>query len=85
MQPPPGGCVLKLGTMIGFIGTEKAATFGWLCVETVFKSNNQFGDDAATFGWLCVETVLKAIKKRDNSQPPSGGCVLKPPNWWIAA
>ena len=33
----------------------------------------------AAFGRLCVETDLAfAVRMFDNSQPPSGGCVLKP-------
>ena len=35
---------------------DGAATFGWLCVETI-KTNVKFPrSSAATFGWLCVET-----------------------------
>ena len=33
-----------------------AATFGWLCVETRFESEESKQNFAATFGWLCVET-----------------------------
>ena len=55
-----------------------AATFGWLCVETILHRKQYKADLAATFGWLCVETraeyyLLKTIYE----QPPSGGCVLK--------
>ena len=40
-QPPSGGCVLKL--CIGFLNMKwmSAATFGWLCVETVAKDDLQ--------------------------------------------
>ena len=35
--------------------------------------------EAATFGWLCVETFLQISSNLlATSQPPSGGCVLKP-------
>ena len=33
---------------------------------------------AAAFGRLCVETTSAKIKEVDVTQPPSGGCVLKP-------
>ena len=35
-----------------------AATFGWLCVETLLAFLKFFISDAATFGWLCVETIF---------------------------
>ena len=35
-----------------------AATFGWLCVETISVAINTVEPFAATFGWLCVETVM---------------------------
>ena len=34
----------------------QAATFGWLCVETLKPTTWQKPHIAATFGWLCVET-----------------------------
>ena|GEM_PF-2923454 len=34
MQPPSGGCVLKLPVFAVANETGEAATFGWLCVET---------------------------------------------------
>ena len=40
----------------------KAATFGWLCVETNGKTSNRFREIAATFGWLCVETIYSLIE-----------------------
>ena len=62
LQPPSGGCVLKL-TRLGVAGNhEEAATFGWLCVET---SKPFVVDDvifAATFGWLCVETKRLRVR-----------------------
>ena len=35
-----------------------AATFGWLCVETLYPQSLLAPLRAATFGWLCVETTL---------------------------
>ena len=58
--------------------SDKAATFGWLCVETGEKKFEFRKSLAATFGWLCVETLLvPAIRQALARQPPSGGCVLK--------
>ena len=54
-----------------------AATFGWLCVETVAEKKDQRKQKAATFGWLCVETICNGVIDKPNKQPPSGGCVLK--------
>ena len=34
MQPPSGGCVLKLIAIMRKLAAIAAATFGWLCVET---------------------------------------------------
>ena len=34
VQPPSGGCVLKLAGVRGLFFDVIAATFGWLCVET---------------------------------------------------
>ena len=36
-----------------------AATFGWLCVETMKDLQEAIGLQAATFGWLCVETPVR--------------------------
>ena len=33
----------------------------------------------AAFGRLCVETNLESRFIENKTQPPSGGCVLKPP------
>ena len=35
-----------------------AATFGWLCVETLSAVAKKLEEIAATFGWLCVETTV---------------------------
>ena len=55
----------------------EAATFGWLCVETVRVVRVFISSAAATFGWLCVETTARAAGWGRRWQPPSGGCVLK--------
>ena len=40
-----------------------AATFGWLCVETINLVSVIIIRNAATFGWLCVETYC-ALKEQ---------------------
>ncbi|ERH27525.1 hypothetical protein HMPREF9065_01209, partial [Aggregatibacter sp. oral taxon 458 str. W10330] len=60
VQPPSGGCVLKLIQLIMRFINRQAATFGWLCVETVSSKLCTLSLIAATFGWLCVETVCCA-------------------------
>ena len=56
----------------------RAATFGWLCVETLPACCAPFPVLAATFGWLCVETLnINLALDSVQLQPPSGGCVLK--------
>ena len=60
-QPPSGGCVLKQAIFDQTINLFVAATFGWLCVETIGSVFIPIFLAAATFGWLCVETysILK--------------------------
>ena len=58
MQPPSGGCVLKLNNHGYIVSIYHAAAFGRLCVETL-KSWVIFNtSSAAAFGRLCVETRL---------------------------
>ena len=38
-----------------------AATFGWLCVETLELKLSELRRKAATFGWLCVETIVLVL------------------------
>ena len=65
MQPPSGGCVLKLMREAHDLHVESAATFGWLCVETVnIVSRALVEMGAATFGWLCVETLCQRRYRR---------------------
>ena len=77
-QPPSGGCVLKLNVPSHIpVYFRVAATFGWLCVETLNEMSLIARSLAATFGWLCVETRAQEWSNSSNAQPPSGGCVLK--------
>ena len=78
MQPPSGGCVLKLSEVCQSADNIGAAAFGRLCVETSFMMVMAQAKMAAAFGRLCVETEAQLKEKEARSkQPPSGGCVLK--------
>ena len=55
VQPPSGGCVLKL-ELTNFDWWAWAAAFGRLCVETQNRSHKTHYPAAAAFGRLCVET-----------------------------
>ena len=57
MQPPSGGCVLKLSTMPSSLPMSRAAAFGRLCVETTNIIDFEKQADAAAFGRLCVEAI----------------------------
>ena len=59
-QPPSGGCVLKPSHFNDRLSNNSAATFGWLCVETIKLADIAVGVNAATFGWLCVETAISS-------------------------
>ena len=77
MQPPSGGCVLKLSNLEKVNADLDAAAFGRLCVETLYNINMFTMPFAAAFGRLCVETLPTPNGYCHNWQPPSGGCVLK--------
>ena len=59
MQPPSGGCVLKLIGGLLMRGFVYAAAFGRLCVETSTYEIYDGYTIAAAFGRLCVETVTE--------------------------
>ena len=77
-QPPSGGCVLKRSLTVDMSGLCQPAAFGRLCVETVMRRCEFKGVTPAAFGRLCVETRVAAGVRYAFTQPPSGGCVLKP-------
>ena len=56
MQPPSGGCVLKLSALEQKFDYAEAAAFGRLCVETICLVAMTMLTAAAAFGRLCVET-----------------------------
>ena len=64
-QPPSGGCVLKPNVSRMAIIDQWAATFGWLCVETLCFGRIVAFVLAATFGWLCVETLIVLDVKQE--------------------
>ena len=82
-QPPSGGCVLKPQQDRIWWYFAQAATFGWLCVETLALWYAIANAKAATFGWLCVETFRLLYSYWLATQPPPRGCVLK--LWWLVA
>ena len=58
VQPPSGGCVLKLMPYReGYYDSDPAA-FGRLCVETRRQKIKSVGTQPAAFGRLCVETLI---------------------------
>ena len=78
-QPPSGGCVLKHDVFCAGCNAGQPAAFGRLCVETSWLSSERFRRAPAAFGRLCVETLVSTHSSLNGiTQPPSGGCVLKP-------
>ena len=59
MQPPSGGCVLKLLYHRSYTSRAVAAAIGRLCVETYYLNLETENAIAAAFGRLCVETWRK--------------------------
>ena len=59
--------------------SDEPAAFGRLCVETWLRTSLSLMYKPAAFGRLCVETPYVGMGKVRRPQPPSGGCVLKPP------
>ena len=77
-QPPSGGCVLKPRNGAHGNAGRQPAAFRRLCVETRCKKRNGRRLYPAAFRRLCVETASPSMRRAaQNSQPPSGGCVLK--------
>ena len=77
IQPPSGGCVLKLGGLHHGGKCLRPAAFRRLCVETPVSGATESAMSQPPSGgcvlkrapgtWCCVRFF----------QPPSGGCVLK--------
>ena len=78
LQPPSGGCVLKPRRQHRRHRPIQPAAFGRLCVETVNGIVDNSYTYPAAFGRLCVETPTgRHSASIPQTQPPSGGCVLK--------
>ena len=59
--------------------TPAAATFGWLCVETVLTSSTgKFLIKQPPSGGCVLKQFISSNRVIVWRQPPSGGCVLKP-------
>ncbi len=54
MQPPSGGCVLKHDTRREALTRLAAATFGWLCVETIKSQTTLAGKQKQPPSGGCV-------------------------------
>ena len=76
-QPPSGGCVLKRQAVAVVRQAVAPAAFRRLCVETVVELPSALPWEPAAFRRLCVETYLQIKRSPFQTQPPSGGCVLK--------
>ena len=77
-QPPSGGCVLKQTLRLQILFRLSPAAFRRLCVETQERQVEPLRASPAAFRRLCVETHASGGIAPSLSQPPSGGCVLKP-------
>ena len=65
--------MLKQGLDDALDEASKAATFGWLCVETALLLGLTFtAYFAATCGWLCVETAEKGQDLKDKTAATFG-------------
>ena len=78
LQPPSGGCVLKLHSGFVVIGQSAQPPSGGCVLKPPYIYCSPLSVAPAAFGRLCVETVGKPLKFARMLQPPSGGCVLKP-------
>ena len=59
-------------------GVFAPAAFRRLCVETKLIGEIAQMIRPAAFRRLCVETAVRLTILKHTTQPPSGGCVLKP-------
>ena len=77
MQPPSGGCVLKLLHYRYHLCLKWQPPSGGCVLKLNFWIFKCSSYRAAAFGRLCVETNLYEDLESRGVQPPSGGCVLK--------
>ena len=73
MQPPSGGCVLKRLVSCKKSALTKAATFGWLCVETSLcpRSNKRFTRQPPSGGCV-LKRPIKALSVSDGKAATFG-------------
>ena len=77
MQPPSGGCVLKLLIVKTHILYKVAAAFGRLCVETGMQILSALAKWQPPSGGCVLKLDNDLFFLFIVGQPPSGGCVLK--------
>ena len=79
IQPPSGGCVLKLLNALICSTVMASAAFGRLCVETVATSEKYTDKNQPPSGGCVLKQDGGKNVWQEAQQPPSGGCVLKLP------
>ena len=62
LQPPSGGCVLKLAQCFPFLLQIKQPPSGGCVLKRLFEKQPDKTLKAAAFGRLCVETVSIMVK-----------------------
>ena len=78
LQPPSGGCVLKLLiARLRHLRKTQPPSGGCVLKLNYLILKKKYITPAA-FRRLCVETDYEKYVTKDVVQPPSGGCVLKP-------
>ena len=77
VQPPLGGCVLKLNRA-GSLKPNGTAAFRRLCVETQIRRRTSNKRHQPPSGGCVLKQIVKGNGNVQAGQPPSGGCVLKP-------
>ena len=78
VQPPSGGCVLKLGCEKGASELSYPAAFRRLCVETQeYQLLRARHINQPPSGGCVLKQVVAEVQVVVEVQPPSGGCVLK--------
>ena len=80
LQPPSGGCVLKLLILSVLNGIRMPAAFGRLCVETYEGLSVATEGIQPPSGGCVLKHLYRLLLTLNLIQPPSGGCVLKHPN-----
>ena len=78
LQPPSGGCVLKLQPPAQSRPGCCAAAFGRLCVETAkYQPRCHLRRWQPPSGGCVLKHLHDKERSGQSRQPPSGGCVLK--------